>query len=652
METLEINSLSDMSTTKQDITIQSAKLSPARMRQQVFERLLSLLRSPLWICLLLAFILRMWLVIRTHGLVDGDEALVGIQAEHILRGELPIYFYGQPYMGSLEAYLAALVFAIFGPSAWALRTEPALLSLALVWLTWRLAAALADSAQLPPYAGRLFMTIAALLAAIPPLYDAVAELRTWGGLIETFVLMLLLLLSVFQLTRRWHAGASNRELAWRWAGIGFIIGLGFWVYPLIALALLAAFIWIACDRIAAFIQLRRDLVEIPRRSVTALLCSTKVLLPAVAAIPTALLGFTPALIWGASHQWKNVAFIVQLGNEDGTGLREKLRTIIRVTRLYIDSVAPRVISGALPGENRTLTIIHTPLLILGLGCLIATIALVALSFLERNPLLLHIRRLAALPSLFAICAAFIFCTSRAAIYGINPYGLDLAGRFATPLALVLPFFFATVFTIIGMYIYEARKDRAQDPPQHASLPVTLRPSILQGLLFSSLLVSLGAQVWTYGLANADTMFVSPYCVATPANYEPIIAYMQREHIRYAWAFNFVAYPIVFETDSNIIVADPFAIRHPSHSIDLTRIPANSNAVLHADRPSLLVLTERNNPYPLVLRLLDKEHITYRVARFLSGADRDILVVTPLNRTVPVLELDLKDFNTLFGCSAG
>ena len=287
----------------------------------------------------------MWLVIRTHGLVDGDEALVGIQAEHILRGELPIYFYGQPYMGSLEAYFVALVFAIFGPSAWALRTEPALLSLALVWLTWRLAAALADSAQLPPYARRLFMTIAALLAAIPPLYDAVAELRTWGGLIETFVLMLLLLLSVFQLTRRWHAGASVRELAWRWAGIGFIIGLGFWVYPLIAFALLAAFIWLACDRIAASIQLRRDLVEIPRRSVTALLRSTKVLLPAVAAIPTALLGFTPALIWGASHQWENVAFIVHLGNEDGTGLREKLRTIIRVTRLYIDSVAPRVISA-------------------------------------------------------------------------------------------------------------------------------------------------------------------------------------------------------------------------------------------------------------------------------------------------------------------
>lgn len=647
-----MHSVSDMSTTKQDIALQPAKLSPGSMRQQVFERLLSLLRSPLWLCLLLAFVLRMWLVIRTHGIVDGDEALVGIQAEHILRGELPMYFYGQPYMGSLEAYFVALVFAIFGPSAWALRTEPALLSLALVWLTWRLAAAFADSAQLPPYARRLFMTIAALLAAIPPLYDAVAELRTWGGLIETFVLMLLLLLSVFQLTRRWHAGATVRELAWRWAGTGFIIGLGFWVYPLIAFALLAAFIWIACDRVAAFIQLRRDLVEMPRRSVTALLRSTKVLLPAVTAIPTALLGFTPALIWGASHRWQNIAFIVQLGNEDGTGLREKLGTIIRVTSLYIDSVAPRVISGALPGENRTLAIIHTPLLVLGLCCLVVTIAFVTLSFLEHNPWLLRIRRLAALPSLFAICAAFIFCTSRATIYGLNPYGLDLAGRFATPLVLVLPFFFATVFTIIGMYIYEAGQDRAQNRPQHASLPIPLRASLLQAFLFSILLISLCAQICTYGLANADTMFASPYCGATPSNYEPIIAYMQREHIHYAWAFNFVAFPIVFETDSHIIVADPFAIRHPSHSIDATRIPANSNAVLHADRPSLLVLTQHNNPDPLVLRLLNTMHITYRFARFLSGAYRDVLVVTPLNRPVPVFELDLKDFNTLFGCSAG
>src|SRR5438034_6792195 len=65
-------------------------------------------RIVLWGCLLLALVIRVWLVARTNGVIDGDEVLVGVQAEHILRGELPMYFYGQPYLGSLEAYLLAL----------------------------------------------------------------------------------------------------------------------------------------------------------------------------------------------------------------------------------------------------------------------------------------------------------------------------------------------------------------------------------------------------------------------------------------------------------------------------------------------------------------------------------------------------------------
>src|SRR3989440_9809498 len=118
--------------------------------------------SPFWICLLIALLLRVWLVVRTQAFIDGDEVLVGIQAERILRGEFPIYFYGQPYMGSLEAYLVALIFAITGPSVWALRAEPILVSLLLVWLTWKFAAALAEAAHLPAYAQRYFMIVAAL----------------------------------------------------------------------------------------------------------------------------------------------------------------------------------------------------------------------------------------------------------------------------------------------------------------------------------------------------------------------------------------------------------------------------------------------------------------------------------------------------------
>ena len=43
------------------------------------------------------------------GEIDGDEAVVGLMARHIaFLGELPAFYWGQPYLGSLEAFSAAL----------------------------------------------------------------------------------------------------------------------------------------------------------------------------------------------------------------------------------------------------------------------------------------------------------------------------------------------------------------------------------------------------------------------------------------------------------------------------------------------------------------------------------------------------------------
>jgi hypothetical protein len=124
------------------------------------RRLLALLRSPLWICLIVGLLVRLYLVVHTQGVIAGDEAVTGIQAEHILHGEWPVYYYGQPYMGSLEAYLLALVFAIVGPSVLALRITMSCISLTLVVLTWRFATALADAANLSTPAKRWFQIVA------------------------------------------------------------------------------------------------------------------------------------------------------------------------------------------------------------------------------------------------------------------------------------------------------------------------------------------------------------------------------------------------------------------------------------------------------------------------------------------------------------
>ncbi|HWC01133.1 MAG TPA: hypothetical protein VHF87_00055, partial [Methylomirabilota bacterium] len=68
-----------------------------------------------------------------------DEATTGLLGLSVLNGELPVYFFGQPFMGALDGYLAAPVFWLLGVSARTLELVPVLLSLAAVGLTVRLA---------------------------------------------------------------------------------------------------------------------------------------------------------------------------------------------------------------------------------------------------------------------------------------------------------------------------------------------------------------------------------------------------------------------------------------------------------------------------------------------------------------------------------
>ncbi len=605
----------------------SAEEIPGRRR---FRWLL----SPLWLCLLLALVIRVVLIVRTHGTLDGDEALLGIQAQHILQGERPIYFYGIPYFGSLEAYVVAILFALFGPSVTALRAETTAFSLLLVCVTWWLASLLAKAARLSPSARKCFTLVAALIAALPPLYDGIVELRTGGGWIESFVLMLLLLIAVQRLTTRWHEKASYRELALRWAGVGFLVGFGMWIYPLVSVAIMAAALWIIIDRFAEIVALVRTAVPLP----AALLRSLKVLLPGVTALPACVVGFTPGVIWGVTHQWENIRYIFGLG---GGWTLQRLVTVARVTTRYVGCVSPRIIGGATPSENVLLTVLHAPLLLIGVVCTLGSLALVACSLRWQQPALLRARRLVALPALLGLCSAALFCVSSASTSILISCQDDFGGRYAAPLVLALPFFFAAIFTLAGLYLFENRSER--QPEEAASTPARRLTSIpalrrvpLAVIALAVVLVAyLAGQATTYGLTNPDLAFQSPWCVLAPANYQPIIAYMEREHVRYAWATNLLGYPISFLTNNQIIMADPTAITQPQTTIN--RIPAYTDAVNHADRPALLVFVKHDDSHPYLLQQLDALHVTYTSARFPSQPGIDVLVVIPLSRTVSPFE---------------
>src|SRR5574344_689667 len=85
--------------------------------------------------LFIAFALRLDFLIANNFTLDSDEAIVGLMAKHINEGKTsPIFYYGQHYLGSLEAYAVAGLFKFFGFSAIALKAVPLIFSLIFVVL--------------------------------------------------------------------------------------------------------------------------------------------------------------------------------------------------------------------------------------------------------------------------------------------------------------------------------------------------------------------------------------------------------------------------------------------------------------------------------------------------------------------------------------
>ena len=52
---------------------------------------------------------------------NSDEAIVALAARHILQGARPVFFYGQAYMGTIDSYMVALGFSLFGESVLVMR---------------------------------------------------------------------------------------------------------------------------------------------------------------------------------------------------------------------------------------------------------------------------------------------------------------------------------------------------------------------------------------------------------------------------------------------------------------------------------------------------------------------------------------------------
>lgn len=182
----------------------------------------------------LAIAARWPLIHRGETLLHSDEAIVGLMAQDISEGRrYPIYFYGQRYMGALEAYVIAALLPLFADPIHALRAGPAIFFGALV---------AAQYLMLTRWFTRRGGLIGALmLLAAPPMF-AQWSISARGGYIEILLVGSLLL----WMYGEWFVGstsvATGRESTsarmLKRMLFGVILGLGLWINPSIALFVL------------------------------------------------------------------------------------------------------------------------------------------------------------------------------------------------------------------------------------------------------------------------------------------------------------------------------------------------------------------------------------------------------------------------------
>ncbi len=160
--------------------------------------------------------LKAWLVGMGRVPFNADEAVVALMARHILAGERPVFFYGQAYMGSLDAYLVAAGFWIWGQQVWVIRLVQGLLYLVTIITTvWMGKAAFGS-----------FKTglLAAGLLAIPAVNVSLYTTASLGGYGEALLIGNLIMLTGLYIMRSLSVQATRTK--YLMAGLGGVGGPG------------------------------------------------------------------------------------------------------------------------------------------------------------------------------------------------------------------------------------------------------------------------------------------------------------------------------------------------------------------------------------------------------------------------------------------
>ena len=157
---------------------------------------------------------------------NSDEAVVALMGRHILQGARPIFFYGQAYMGSFDAWLVAGAFSIFGESVLSVRLTQLFLFVIFLVTFW----VMLRRFFVDPFVA----DIAVMLMALPPVLLTTYTTATLGGYLEILIIGNLVLWLGYEVVF-----GQFRRSGLAWLILGFLGGLGFWILGMMGVYLLA-----------------------------------------------------------------------------------------------------------------------------------------------------------------------------------------------------------------------------------------------------------------------------------------------------------------------------------------------------------------------------------------------------------------------------
>jgi len=193
-------------------------------------------------------ILRWFWILRGRFPFNSDEAVVGLMARHILTGETPTFFYGQSYMGSLDAFWNSLFFQLFGSSLISLRVSQTILWIFLVISIFILSREVFRSNR------AAWITV--FFLSFPPVNLVLYSTVSLGGYLEALIIGVWAIILAHQIHRT-QGAQYGRILI-----LGLMSGFGVWVFGFSLIFTLPACIftfWLIINR---FLLLRQKLIAI------------------------------------------------------------------------------------------------------------------------------------------------------------------------------------------------------------------------------------------------------------------------------------------------------------------------------------------------------------------------------------------------------